>query len=436
MENNLFLLNARRKEYLATFQRLSIGYFLNIVYDLYSQVKKSNKIKKLLLKEFQASLVGISTWDDASKEYTGQNASVLEKLMNGIFKLDIVLRHELSKNADKHIPSLNEFVYQCMLNCARVIWKNPMLVYDVSIDKVTIQSNKLKLEKLMAGVIKDTFTYYLPFDIDDVVEEPEPQQEIEQPLKQEPEQEDEPEVMVNTEEVHEHEENFVEEQDEHEGDKSDNESNYSDENDENEEDDENDENDDKSSVFNIETKSEYDGVVDEDYLDDMSQIDNEDLSTSDIDDDASETNDIVDVDDVDDVDTSNQDEEPLIHDSHVPIPRYDGDDRYQHDNLYVGIDQHTSEPEKDAETIKNVYIDEKPKNKDSFTMTAGSGETIVSQGDIKIVNINEKRANAIDDGIVDKVQKKNSLLAIKKKVKSQIFVEKRENKRIGGASFF
>jgi hypothetical protein len=138
--------------------------------------------------------------------------------------------------------------------------------------------------------------------------------------------------------------------------------------------------------------------------------------------------------------TSNQDEEPLIHDSHVPIPRYDGDDRYHHDNLNAGIDQPTiectSEHEIDAETIKNVYIDEKPKNKDSLTMTAGSGETIMSQGDIKIVNINEKGANAVDNGIVDKVQKKNSLLAIKKKVKSQIFVEKRESKRIGGASFF
>jgi hypothetical protein len=414
MENNLFLLNARRKEYLATFQRLSVGYFLNIVYDIYGQVKKANKIKKFLLKEFQASLVGISTWDDATKEYKGQNASLLEKLMNGIFKLDIVLRHELSKNAEKHIPSLNEFVYQCLLNFARVIWKNPMLVYDVGIDKLVIQTNKLKLEKLVSSVIKDTFTYYLPFDIDDVVEEPEPKEE-------EFEQEHETEVMLNTKD--EHEEHFVDE-DEDQDEAQQNSDNESEEGDDSDK---------QSSVFNIETNCEdadedEDGVADEDCLDDMSQVDNEDLSQSDIVDDASEN------DDLDDVDTtSNQDEEPLIHDSHVPIPRYDG--AYHHEHLNAGIDQHTSEPVNVSESIKNVYIDEKHKNTDN-TMITDSGETIISQGDIKVVNINEKGAYVLDNGIVDKVQKKNSLLAIKKKVKSQIFVEKRENKRIGGASFF
>jgi hypothetical protein len=340
------------------------------------------------------------------KEYKGQNTSLLEKLMNGIFKLDIVLRHELSKNAEKHIPSLNEFMYQCILNFARVVWKNPMLVYDVGVDKVTIQANKLKLEKLVASVIKDTFTYYLPFDIDDVVEEPE---QGGNSFEQASEQEHETEVVLNTEAQHENEQNIVEEDvatdegeriDECER-KSDSESNIS----ENEDIDE-------SSVFDIETKSENEEEdVDDNSLDDTSQIDNEDFN-----DDGFEN------DDVDDVEISNQDEEPLIHDSHIPIPRY------HQENL---DNEHTSDFDNFAETIKNVYIDENPSSKRIEVMDADAEETMQND-DIKIVTIDKKSTNAI----VDKVEKKNSLLAIKKKVKSQIFVEKRESKRINGASFF
>jgi hypothetical protein len=391
------------------------------VYDIYDQVKKSNKVKKLLLKEFQASLAGISAWDDATKVYKSQNSSLLEKLMNGIFKLDIVLRHELSKNAEKHIPSLNEFIYQCILNFARVVWKNPMLVYDVGIDKVTIQTNKLKLEKLAANVIKDTFTYYLPFDIDDVVEEHE---------QEETERQSEVPVL-STEDDPEHIEHFDEEQKKEEEDeeehtdndctqKSDNQSIYSDENEESDECEQSDD---------IEANCENDGV-DDTFSEDTSQIDYKDINANAFDDEY-----------VDDVEPNNQDEEPFIHDAHVPIPRYHQDDMYvgndhTSDNTSDNTNDNTTELKNIQDTIKKVYIDEKPKNTEIEDMNNDCDKTVMQQGDIKIVDLNKITSRGIDDGVVSKIQKNNSLLAIKKKVKSQIFVEKREHKRIGGASFF
>jgi hypothetical protein len=308
-------------------------------------------------------------------------------------------------------------MYQCILNFARVVWKNPMLIYDVGIDKVTIQTNKLKLEKLAANVIKDTFTYYLPFDIDDVVEEHE---------QDEPERQSEVPVL-SIEDKPEHIEHFDEEQKKEEEDKeehtnddctqkSDNESIYSDENEESDECEQSDD---------VEANCENEGV-DDTFSEDTSQIDYKDINANAFDDGY-----------VDDVEPNNQDEEPLIHDAHVPIPRYHQYDMYLGNNhTSDNTNDNTSEFNNTTDTIKNVYIDEKPPKRQMENIDIECGETVVQQGDIKIVNINKKPLDDIDDGVVNKIQKNNSLLAIKKKVKSQIFVEKREHKRIGGASFF
>jgi hypothetical protein len=86
-----------------------------------------------------------------------------------------------------------------------------------------------------------------------------------------------------------------------------------------------------------------------------------------------------------------------------------------------------------AAEVKHIYIGEKPKDidDDNGHISVQSRDND-EEADIKVVNIHDK-----DNALGDRVHKKNSLLAIKQKVKSQIFVEKREsNRKFGGASFF
>jgi len=173
--DNTYLLQSRRTEYLKKFQKTTTPLFIEGVYSIYNNVKKNNKSRRLLLKEFQQSMVDVSRWshDIIKNEHMRfkKQSSVLDKIIRGIFDLDITLKKDLCKNAEDFIPHPWDFIHQCYLNVARALWKQPFLIYDVNIDKLTIQQNKLKIEKIVCLCIQDTFTQYLPLDIehDDVL---------------------------------------------------------------------------------------------------------------------------------------------------------------------------------------------------------------------------------------------------------------------------
>ena len=168
--DNTYLLQSRRTEYLKKFQKITIPLFIEGVYSIYNNVKKNNKSRRLLLKEFQQSMVDVSRWsqDIIKNEHMRfkKQSSILDKLIRAIFDLDIVLKKDLCKNAEDFIPHPWDFIHQCYLNIARALWKQPFLVYDINIDKLTIQQNKLKIEKIVSLCIQDTFTQYLPLDIE------------------------------------------------------------------------------------------------------------------------------------------------------------------------------------------------------------------------------------------------------------------------------
>lgn len=168
--DSTYLLQSRRTEYLKKFQKTTIPLFIAGIYSIYNTVKKNNKSKRLLLKEFQQSMVDVSRWsqDIITNEYVRfkKTCSVLDKLIRAIFDLDIVLKKDLCKNATDFIPYPSNFIHQCYLNIARSLWKQPFLIYDVNIDKLTVQQNKLKIEKIVSTCIQETFTQYLPLDIE------------------------------------------------------------------------------------------------------------------------------------------------------------------------------------------------------------------------------------------------------------------------------
>jgi hypothetical protein len=151
-------------------QKITVPLYIEGIKSMYENVKKNNKSKKHLLKEFQQSMVDVSRWSQEiiKNEHMRfkRQSSLLDKLIKLIFDLDIILKKELCKNAEDFIPQPWDFVHQCYLNIARALWKQPFLVYDVNVDKLTIQQNNLKTEKIISSCIQDTFTQYLPLDIE------------------------------------------------------------------------------------------------------------------------------------------------------------------------------------------------------------------------------------------------------------------------------
>ncbi len=168
--DNTYLLQTRRTDYLNKLQKMSIPLFAEGVFSIYSNVKKNNKIRKFLLKEFQQAMVDVSRWSQEIIRNEHQRfkraATVVDKLIQAIFDLDITLKKNLCLNAKDFIPTPWDFIHQCYLNTARALWKQPFLVYDVDVDKLTIQQNKLKVEKLIANCIQDTFLQFIPLDIE------------------------------------------------------------------------------------------------------------------------------------------------------------------------------------------------------------------------------------------------------------------------------
>jgi hypothetical protein len=327
-------------------------------------------------------------------------------------------------------------MYQCLLNTARLVWKNPVLVYDVGVDKITYQQNKLKLEKLVMMTVKDTFTYYLPFDIDivdDVVEETTKHEHMTTFVEHEMQAQDE------IESHDEHKDKIESYRDDASGDG---------------------DNDNTSELSEYEDGDDGDcddGDCDDDG-DDGDDGDCDDERGTNTPDDLSEVSsgdsvleDVIEEDDdkpekplnIDNIDDGNEneynDDEPLTKqldiDLHVSIPRYGDDENIGCDYL---LQHHDGKLKEVEQTIKNITIGEKPRtvnaNRAEDDDRSVDGEAAVRK-DIKVVNIDEKGNNGTTS-LMDKVNKKNSLLAIKKKVKSQVFVEKKDQRRFVGVSFF
>ena len=181
---NTYVLQTRRGEYLKKLEKSTTPLYIEGINSIYQNVKKQNTVKKFLLKEFQQSMADVSRWsnDMINTEYGRfkKNVTIIDKLIQSIFEIDVTLHIGLSQNAKKYIPKPCDYVHQCYLNIARHLWKQPFLVYDVNIEKLEIQKNKVKIEKIVGNCIRDTFSQFLPLDDEEYgVEENEPTNENE-----------------------------------------------------------------------------------------------------------------------------------------------------------------------------------------------------------------------------------------------------------------
>lgn len=167
---NTYLLQERRSCFLKKLQQLTTPCFFDGLTSIYNNVKKQNKVKRYLLKEFQSSMTDVSRWSTEiiKNEHMRfkHEIPIVDKLILSIFQIDLVLRKDLSENAKNFIPKPRDFIHQCYLNMARCLWKQPFLVFDISVARMELQKNKIKLEKIIMACIKDTFLQFFPIDIE------------------------------------------------------------------------------------------------------------------------------------------------------------------------------------------------------------------------------------------------------------------------------
>ena len=105
---------------------MSSKQYANFFLELYETTKRNNKTKRFLLKEYQHELKSIKNWTNEM----------------------IIQKHEEFDN--------NHFSYECLLNIARELWKQPYLVYDIGVSKIDIQKNRIKIDKIIKKCIIDT----------------------------------------------------------------------------------------------------------------------------------------------------------------------------------------------------------------------------------------------------------------------------------------
>ena len=249
--DNKFFLREKRCEYILKLEELTTNIFLTGITLIYDDVKKSCKLGKNLLKEFQNELRNIKNWDDdfLGKELkrfrTESKCEIIDTLILSIFKI-FYLTNGIK---EAKYPSVKKYIHECYLNVARKLYKDPYLLYDVGVSSKEKRRNIHAIEDIIKKCINDTFIQMLPFTPIDVYEGKDNSDD------EEGEEDDEEEGEEDDEEVD-------DEEDEEEGEEDDEE-----EGDEDEVDDEEDEEDGEEDDEEDEEEGEEDDEEDEEYED-------------------------------------------------------------------------------------------------------------------------------------------------------------------------
>jgi hypothetical protein len=145
----------------------AIMFFKKGVQSMYDHVKKTNKQRRFLLKEFQHTLKNISNWTDEVKElewvrFKNNSAKNVEKLIEGIFKIHVIILKGFKD--DRAVPTGLEYIYECYLNIARCLWKDPFLLYDIGVGEQERHRKIKELERIISKCVRNTFIEMVKID--------------------------------------------------------------------------------------------------------------------------------------------------------------------------------------------------------------------------------------------------------------------------------
>ena len=136
--------------------------------NLYADVLNKNKINKLILREFQINIENVSKWTDSQKNLIFDNLKTqheqIDVLINSVFFVRGKLITSIRGGVDKiplDIKSPQEFIYNCFLEMARIIWQRPNLFYH-KISSIEKQKCARKIETIAQKIILETIRKCMP----------------------------------------------------------------------------------------------------------------------------------------------------------------------------------------------------------------------------------------------------------------------------------
>ena len=316
----------KKQDYLFKLEQSISTLFYQGFKAIYSFTLQQNKISKNLLKEFQANLKDISTWtkEDIETEYT--RFKNIDKLILSLLKINLAILNP--HKTDFKYPSASEYIYQCNLNIARNIWKNPFLFYEKNLSKSEIQQNYNKILKMIKKSINETFIQMIPTDDE---EEESTKEIIKDVQKEEDEKKDEDE-----------------DEDEEENDGS------GDDEDEEESDEDSDEDEDDDGDEEEEDSDEDSNEDEDDDVDDEDEEDSDENSDEDEDDDGDDEEEEDSEEDLEDSDEDEEEEEDECEDENGDNNEESNDDKDESDDQ--DSEESEEEEESEPEPESNVKV--------------------------------------------------------------------------------
>lgn len=435
-------LKEKRDEYLTKLENMTVPVFLQGVLDMYANVKKTCKVSKNVLKEFQQTLREIKEWDadvlhnEHKRFYRVTKCEYFDSLVLSIFKA-----YYLMNNIDTEasFPRVSKYLHECYLNIARQLWKNPFLVYDVNVSKAEQQKNMHQLEKIIGKCIKETFIRMLPFtplNEDFLVTKPSvapppPQpQEAEQPcivdVALDDEEEEEEDDEWDDEQYVSDGEGVVEmsgeEEDEEEGDDDNDQDENEEEGDEDEEDDEEDEGegDDDSDEDEDEEEDEEDEGEEDDSEEDDAYAYEDERDEEDEDGDEDDTQEEDESGEEENVDASG-DEDDTQEDEGEEDEVKDSRMKHEHEHEHEHSHEHAHAHAHDQEIVKDVKVIDTDAAKKSHHEDAHA-------------DIYSPRTEMVNVKVIDVPKNSNDFLKKKETIKKKI-VEQRHMPKDGNSFF-
>jgi hypothetical protein len=148
MADQSIFIKERLDAYTHRVERHANTFFKQGFKSIYDHVVKNNKKRNKLLLEFQHALRNISQWtaDVKIHERTRFHEECPEAILNKLFELKtyVIKGAKIVCNF-----SSEDFVYECYLNIARELWKNPYIMYDIGLSVIEKQEKRRQLEKLI-----------------------------------------------------------------------------------------------------------------------------------------------------------------------------------------------------------------------------------------------------------------------------------------------
>lgn len=203
---NIVYLKEKRDECLSKLERGTSRIYLQEFLSIYNHTKKQNKKQRELLKEFQYAIREIRDWTvDKIKEQHflfNKHCDVFDNLVRSIFKLHLAIYNSMNEsNFDAAIPNPGQYLHETFLSIARRLWKEPYLLYDIKVDKMTYQKNMIRLEKIVRKCLRETFVFMLPFkEFDEKLANEDDEEEEDYEIVQDDDDDEEEDPMSEEEE--------------------------------------------------------------------------------------------------------------------------------------------------------------------------------------------------------------------------------------------